>query len=534
MKHLLTFLISGAIVFTSCKNKEIIVPPKSIALNKTTLTLAIGKEEKLTVAISPSTASKELTWSSADATIATVSQEGMVKAIELGKTTITAVTTNNIKATCEVTVSEIRETVELTLNKRTLTLLKGKEEKLTLTNPTNKEVEWRSSDAKVATVSQDGMVKAVDSGKTVIIVETKDKTAKVECAVTVSETGGTTPKPKPGSIALNKTTLTLLEGSEEKLTLTNPSGKQVMWNSSDATIAIVTDGTVKALKSGKTTITVKIDDNTSATCVLTVIPDVIPDPSSMLQFCESTIWNGETMYIANFGNSGSNPVGDNSEGKGYIKKYENGVLSDFIPADGKLNAPKGMAIQGDKLFIADVEKILVYKISAPTAAPETIPFPSGETMVNGLAINGTALYASVTNTGNIFKIDYPNPTPKQWSNVSGANGIVFVDNTLYVASYYTGGGDGDGIYVISDLNAPNPTKFIDRVAPYDGLVVSEDKKTLYYTTATPEIGKIDIASKTLTPISSKHTITEPAALSLKNGYLFVPDLSGSKVYVIKP
>lgn len=279
------------------------------------------------------------------------------------------------------------------------------------------------------------------------------------------------------------------------------------------------------------------------------VPDVI---SGSLKFCESTLWNGETLYIANFGHDGESPEPLNNHGKGYISKYENGTLSTFIAPDGNLHAPKGMAIKDDYLFIADVEKIVVYQISDPQRAPQIITFPEGNPYVNDITINETTIYASVTNGGNIFKIEITNLTdldnvePVLWSNVPGANGVLFVDNKLYVASFPPDNivREENLIYVISDLNTPNPEKLISQPSSYDGLAISEDKKTLYFTTwgksqigeitwGYGTVGAINLMDNSITTLASPHEFYGPADLSLNNGYLYIPDLIQSRVVTIK-
>ncbi|WP_353516335.1 Ig-like domain-containing protein [Enterococcus faecium] len=80
----------------------------------------------------------------------------------------------------------------------------------------------------------------------------------------------------PESVALNKTTLSLVVGSTETLVATilpaNATNKNVTWSSSDSTIATVdTKGKVVTVKSGTTEITVNtVDGNKSAKCTVTV------------------------------------------------------------------------------------------------------------------------------------------------------------------------------------------------------------------------------------------------------------------------
>lgn len=86
----------------------ITVDVTGVALSKTTLELEIGGSYMLVETVLPSDASnKNVTWTSSNTSIATVSSYGSVKAVSPGKSTIT-VTTNDggFKATCAVTVLE--------------------------------------------------------------------------------------------------------------------------------------------------------------------------------------------------------------------------------------------------------------------------------------------------------------------------------------------------------------------------------------------------------------------------------------------
>ena len=82
------------------------VVPTSVALNKTTLTLDIGKTSNLRATVYPSNASnKKCTWSSSNTSVATVDSNGKVTAKKAGTATITVKTSNGKTAICKVTVN---------------------------------------------------------------------------------------------------------------------------------------------------------------------------------------------------------------------------------------------------------------------------------------------------------------------------------------------------------------------------------------------------------------------------------------------
>lgn len=82
------------------------VVPTSVALNKTTLTLDIGRTSNLRATVySSNAANKKCTWRSSNTSVATVDSNGKVTAKKAGTATITVKTSNGKTATCKVTVN---------------------------------------------------------------------------------------------------------------------------------------------------------------------------------------------------------------------------------------------------------------------------------------------------------------------------------------------------------------------------------------------------------------------------------------------
>ena len=78
------------------------------------------------------------------------------------------------------------------------------------------------------------------------------------------------------SVSLDKTSVELTEGDETTLTATvnpdNATNKNVIWKSSNSSVATVSGGKVTALKAGTATITVSTEDGgKTATCDIKVI-----------------------------------------------------------------------------------------------------------------------------------------------------------------------------------------------------------------------------------------------------------------------
>jgi hypothetical protein len=102
---LLTLILSTILLMTSCKKEDLSV--KGITIDKPALTLKPGAEETLTVTFFPENAlNKNVTWSSSNESVASVSTEGKVTAIKPGNAIITVTSVENSEmATCDVTVT---------------------------------------------------------------------------------------------------------------------------------------------------------------------------------------------------------------------------------------------------------------------------------------------------------------------------------------------------------------------------------------------------------------------------------------------
>ena len=257
-----------------------------ITLNKTTASVVKGKTVALTATVTPDTATdKTIKWTTSNKNVATVSTDGVVTAVAAGTAIITATAADDsgVKATCKITVTNpVVKVTKVTLNKTTASVVKGKTLTLTATvtptNATNKNVTWKSSNTKIATVDGNGKVIAVAAGTATITCTAKaDKSKSATCKITV-----TNPAVKVTKLRMNKTSVDLLKGKTVQLKVTvtpsNATNKAVTWTSSNKKIATVTsNGLVKAVGTGTVTITAKAKDGSGkkVTCKINVYADSV-------------------------------------------------------------------------------------------------------------------------------------------------------------------------------------------------------------------------------------------------------------------
>ena len=240
-----------------------------VTLDRANYALYESETVTLKATISPDNASnKEVTWSTSDASIATVSG-GVVTALKAGKVTITATTVDGGKtATCAIEVWA--HVASLTLDKTEASMNEGETVALKCTiNPSdahNQNLTWSTSDADVATVNN-GTVTGVNVGTATITVTSEDGAKTATCTVTVLAvvTG----------VKLDRSTLKIMTGQTGNITANvlpaKASNKNVTWTTSDASIATVENGIVTGVKAGTATITAKTEDGGfTDSCVVTI------------------------------------------------------------------------------------------------------------------------------------------------------------------------------------------------------------------------------------------------------------------------
>lgn len=260
-----------------------------VTVSPTSTSIEAGQTAQLTATVLPANADNQnISWSTGDAAIASVDDNGKVTANGVGKTTITVTTEDGgFTAFCEVTVTAPPAPIEVESisMKAATTIGIGSSETLVVTYypedaNTGKALTWKSDDTSIATVDANGKVTGVAAGKTTITATTANGKSAT-CEVTVQAIAVT-------GVSLDKTSATIKIGSSTTLKATvtpdDATNKEVTWSSSDNTIASVTNGTVSGIKEGTATITVTTKDGGfKAQCTVTVQKgDPIPPTSLTL------------------------------------------------------------------------------------------------------------------------------------------------------------------------------------------------------------------------------------------------------------
>lgn len=253
---------------------------KSISVNTNYLVMPLGKTMQLSVLYNPKTASnKTITWKSSNSKVVIVNSSGYIKAVGPGTAIIKATSADGgytDTATIEVTgsgtsisASEIvfkESSYSVGIN-GTISL----NPIITPNNTTFKAIKFTSSDASIATVDENGLVKGLKEGTVNITATLTHNNLKATTKVVVKYIPVT-------SIKLNNVQAEATIKKGETLSISaeilpsNASNKNISFTSSDSNIAKVdSNGIITGISTGRTTIIAKSSDGASASLVVNIV-----------------------------------------------------------------------------------------------------------------------------------------------------------------------------------------------------------------------------------------------------------------------
>lgn len=279
--------------------KEPVINVTSISLNPTSMTMEIGNQATIDAVVLPDNATdKTIVWESADSSIATV-DNGIVKAISVGTVAITAKSLDGeISARCMVTVrcSHIYQSslTQADTNNdgyiaRTCTRC-GLENKDIIPGIDKIELskisyDYDGSEHKPSVTVMDKSGNTLEKGRDYEVVY-PDNTQNIGTyTVTIQFIGnykGTADKsyvvsPVPvKSVSLVPSDITLKTGAQQQIQAvilpSNATNKELLWKSTNPSVATVSNGTIKAVSVGTTSIiATTIKGEETATCTVNVI-----------------------------------------------------------------------------------------------------------------------------------------------------------------------------------------------------------------------------------------------------------------------
>jgi len=249
-----------------------------------------------------------------------------------------------------------------------------------------------------------------------------------------------------------------------------------------------------------------------------VIPIIFGINSKISTPESSQCYKGK-LYVSNIGDLPP----DKKDGDGYILLSDlkgNVIKPKFITG---LNAPKGITFAKGKLFVTDIDTVVV--ADAETGKIERkIPIP-GAKFLNDIAFDGKrTVYVTDTQTNSIYTIDTENFKVSLYlkdSRLQGPNGIAILpDGKILIASW--GGGklllvEGKDIKVLAS-----------GFENLDGVVVLKDGTVLFSDFSAGKVYEFKNGK-----VKEIYKGFSPADIGYCNGILFVPEFMMNSVKAVR-
>ena len=232
----------------------------SLTLSAPTVTFEeAGRFFNITFTRTPADCTEPVAFSSSDETVATVSEQGKIIAVNAGSAVITAQCgeqTAQCLVTCDFayvgTGAAEGDPAELALNKDDLTFMNaGEQYTLSVTGaPDGARITWQSSDESIVTVSENGVLTAKGKGTATVkaAVDDSELTCIVRC--NFEDRSG------EGECTISNSDVTMgVKGETFQISLRDADGNKItglLWVSSDVSVCSV-DGTGVVKAEGKGT-----------------------------------------------------------------------------------------------------------------------------------------------------------------------------------------------------------------------------------------------------------------------------------------
>lgn len=250
-------------------------PPviETIIFNESTINLGVGERIDLTSLTVTNETKENISYVVSDNTIATVETNGIVTALKIGTTKLTASLTNGNIAECIITVKEAPTGIRVSTITKTIKTGSSYSINPKLTSGyTNTGFTYETSNDDIAAVDKEGKVTALEEGTVKITIKTYNNIEKVIQIRVVNKIATFKLQYIPDN------NIFLAKGQTRSLYYDiSPSNHksyvktQINWESSNPSVASINkNGLITAKKIGKTEIRLKTKDGSAKTLTIKV------------------------------------------------------------------------------------------------------------------------------------------------------------------------------------------------------------------------------------------------------------------------
>ena len=262
---------------------------------------------------------------------------------------------------------------------------------------------------------------------------------------------------------------------------------------------------------------------------------------------ESVLVTGDRAYVSNVGTA-LDPLAHDGDGFISLVGADGTILERAVfPRDGTtLDAPKGMALLGTTLWVADIDRIVGFDTARGTSTAAISLPPGSPAFANDIAAEpGGTLLVTDTLRNAVYRLD---PASGGWTlltdAIPGANGIALAtgaaaSGTLAFVAGIGAGFSGGDVFALDEAGTPRkldgaPHGLLDGiVAEPDGTLLVSDWVSL----DPPAPGRIIAVAPdgTATPVDLGPDLHGPADFSRDDrGRLWIPAMPENAVRIVDP
>jgi len=281
------------------------VPVARVTIVPTEASVVIGQTVLLTATTSDADGGvltgRVISWSTSNASLATVSATGLVTGVAAGGPVTITASSEGRSGTAAITVT-LPPVVSVTVNPAAASVVSGQAVSLSATTRdangavlTGRTIAWSTGDPSLATVSPTGVVTGVAAGGPVTITascEGKDGSAVITVLAAVASV---TVAPATGSVMVGQTVpLSATTGDAGGNVLT---GRTVTWTTSNAAVATVSPaGVVTGVSAGGPVTITATSEGKSGVAAITVTP--VPVASVTVAPATTSVNVGQWVTLA--------------------------------------------------------------------------------------------------------------------------------------------------------------------------------------------------------------------------------------------
>ena len=293
-------------------------------------------------------------------------------------------------------------------------------------------------------------------------------------------------------VTLNKSTATITAGDNVKLIATvmptNATNKNVIWTSSDESIATVQNGTVTGLKAGNVTITVTTEDGSyKATCTVTV---KAPEPVTIAVTGVTLDKTSAELYVGDNTSLVATVAPANATNKAVTWTSSDTSVA-TVSNSGVVNATK---VGTATITVTTVDGSYKATCAVTVKAPEPVI-----TAVTGVTLNKTSaeLYVG-DNTSLVATVAPANATNKAVTWTSSDTSVATVSNSGVVNAIKA----GETIITVTTADGSYKVTCVVTVKAQEPVTVAATGVSLNKTSAEMYVGDSTSLVATVTPTNA--------------------------------